>query len=1069
MTTRSGRHVCIVARAPGGQEDAGDFVSGLIRQLGESDTEITLCAVPGWMPIAGEDHRDGEPGWDSVRSECAGRFRFVELAPSPLISAPLRSYQKVSLAIREFLRGGTFDRVYFALEGGLAFYSILARQTSCPGADFEICVAAARPIRWVAEVERFLLSSQQDFACAYMEKYCLEHADQVISPTRYLVDWLRSSGTASRNVAVAPDLWAPDLMPATRQPASARGPFGELVFWSRRHSEAAGFLLFCDTVDALVRTGVEGLRLTVFGELGDIRSENSGAVLLRRAEAWPYPLALKGHASSAELEAYLGEPGRLSIWPLPAANLPQGVLRSTALGLPFVATEVGGIPELPVRSDLKQFIAPANPAALADCIARILPDGRAATGAVATLALPSSAALLDADIAADRPRAARRTRNPLVSVILPHRDRPHLLRQALRSLFEQTYEPIEVVLVDDGSTLKEAHDLLADIAPEFERRGWKIIRQENKWLGAARNAGIRAASGDLLLFLDDDDIWLPHAAERLVEAIESTQADICPCFYSEFHGDQPAERLEPLRYLPIGGCLELGFLVNCFGGANALIRRSVFERIGYFREERGLGTEDWELYARATFAGLKLIVVPEILYRYRINSASMYQSSHWLDDRRRIIELYRRNSFRGAEDVAIGLLNWTVAPDSPTPLQKGIARPSETGLRRLRTLAPDSPEAKSALSAHAAKLGRPWTASALAEGDARSPEDSAKVIGSRVARESAGEAVENAIETLTHRRRIPADVLRRGYVIGRAGADVDKEGRTVLDASREDAVMVIPGAVPRGSVRLSAAVELDAGCSAGVAELVLVEAGAVPPGPDIPPAALTLAARRSARLLLDESRRSAEAVIELARPTDTDLDLVLCAHAIEDVASHVAFSAIALRQKVGERELRRPRGEPARVHFRALGPSVMKRVSLIGSFPEDHAPLSFLEDGTEFLLWSQGADVVAATLGNAFPGLARELVAEVEIPVGAAGPVDCALMLASADLDPSSVAWPELEAKCRAFSGWNSVDRPLEIRRISVEVPQPTRSALQIIAAVRGPSKPEVPLAWKRFLIFADL
>ncbi|TGQ77647.1 glycosyltransferase family 2 protein, partial [Mesorhizobium sp. M8A.F.Ca.ET.208.01.1.1] len=94
-----------------------------------------------------------------------------------------------------------------------------------------------------------------------------------------------------------------------------------------------------------------------------------------------------------------------------------------------------------------------------------------------------------------------RARLPLVSIITAHYNRARLLPQAIASVRRQDYPNIELIVVDDGRTDPDAIRLLAEVEPEFEQRGWRIIRQKNGFLGKARNTGIRAAKGSLILFL----------------------------------------------------------------------------------------------------------------------------------------------------------------------------------------------------------------------------------------------------------------------------------------------------------------------------------------------------------------------------------------------------------------------------------------------------------------------------------------------------------------------------------------------------------------------------------------
>jgi len=113
--------------------------------------------------------------------------------------------------------------------------------------------------------------------------------------------------------------------------------------------------------------------------------------------------------------------------------------------------------------------------------------------------------------------------SPAVSVVVPVYDVEDYLEEALRSVLDQSLADIEVICVDDGST--DGSAAILDRLAEADGR-LRVIRQENRGLGAARNAGARAARGDRLYFFDSDDLLAPGALTRLVEVAAGTQADI---------------------------------------------------------------------------------------------------------------------------------------------------------------------------------------------------------------------------------------------------------------------------------------------------------------------------------------------------------------------------------------------------------------------------------------------------------------------------------------------------------------------------------------------------------------
>ena len=113
---------------------------------------------------------------------------------------------------------------------------------------------------------------------------------------------------------------------------------------------------------------------------------------------------------------------------------------------------------------------------------------------------------------------------PLVSVVVPTYDRPERLRRAVESVREQTYEDIELIVVDDCSPTP-AEQVLSNF--DIEGLGVRHIRHaENRGANAARNNGIEAASGEFVAFLDDDDEWDPTKLERQVTAFTEAGPDV---------------------------------------------------------------------------------------------------------------------------------------------------------------------------------------------------------------------------------------------------------------------------------------------------------------------------------------------------------------------------------------------------------------------------------------------------------------------------------------------------------------------------------------------------------------
>ena len=127
---------------------------------------------------------------------------------------------------------------------------------------------------------------------------------------------------------------------------------------------------------------------------------------------------------------------------------------------------------------------------------------------------------------------------PLISVIVPVYKVEAYLTACVESVLAQTYHNFELILVDDGSP-----DNCPRMCDEFAARDSRIrvIHKENGGLSSARNAGIDAAKGSYLAFLDSDDLWTPFFLERLYRAIEETGAELAVCLFRRFRGEAPRD------------------------------------------------------------------------------------------------------------------------------------------------------------------------------------------------------------------------------------------------------------------------------------------------------------------------------------------------------------------------------------------------------------------------------------------------------------------------------------------------------------------------------------------------
>lgn len=200
------------------------------------------------------------------------------------------------------------------------------------------------------------------------------------------------------------------------------------------------------------------------------------------------------------------------------------------------------------------------------------------------------------------------TRNlPLVSVILPTYNRETFLKCAIESVLSQTYPHYELIVVDDGST-----DSTPEILEAYRDR-IKVIHQENKGVSAARNSGIKIASGNYIALLDSDDYWLPEKLNSQIRFFQSQpQALICQ---TEEIWIRNGKRVNPKkRHQKYSGMIFEKTLPLCLVSPSAvMIQKTLFDEVGLF-DETLPACEDYDLWLRITWKHpVYLIDIPLIV------------------------------------------------------------------------------------------------------------------------------------------------------------------------------------------------------------------------------------------------------------------------------------------------------------------------------------------------------------------------------------------------------------------------------------------------------------------------
>ncbi len=209
---------------------------------------------------------------------------------------------------------------------------------------------------------------------------------------------------------------------------------------------------------------------------------------------------------------------------------------------------------------------------------------------------------------------------PQVSVILPTYNRAALLPRAMRSVLAQTYDDLELIVVDDASS-----DDTAEVIGQFEDPRIRFLRHEsNRGGSAARNTGIEAARGRYIAFQDSDDEWMLDKLSRQVAAMDEAgeSVGVVYCSYLRCMEKAAVYVPEPHVRRREGNLLPEILLHNFVGTPTLLVRRECLEAAGLFLE--GLPRfQDWELVIRlARACRFRLLEEPLVIAHFSAGNTS---------------------------------------------------------------------------------------------------------------------------------------------------------------------------------------------------------------------------------------------------------------------------------------------------------------------------------------------------------------------------------------------------------------------------------------------------------------
>ena len=634
--------------------------------------EVTILFT-GPVEHASEGH------WQRFYADLGISFVQLNEVRTP-VSSNADWFVKRSYIVFQYLKDKDFDFIHFQDWQGNGLHCIMAKQTTPYFQNTTLTVDMHSSTEWINEGNnRWGHWPVPDALLEWCERYCCQFADILISQTTYMIDYcLKRKWTLASDSRVLRNCFERGNGKALYQPE-----VGVLAFFGRLETRK-GLEVFLAALEALSVEDRQTIKKVYFiGKNEWLAGLNADAhptiaALMTRLNV---PFEVHTQLDATQAIKFIREQKALAVIPSLIDNYPYTVVEVLMNGIPVIASNTGGIPELlaedrlfrPTQRDLVVTLRNVLAGKLPTSEGNYDPDRAAADWLV----------LHQEETKIGRRAAALekiRVEQPLVSICVPYYNYGQYLEPMVRSLQASTYTNFEVVIVNDGSTDPASAQKFMDLKASSTDARFVYLSKENGGIGVARNYAASHANGAFLIFCDADNCSTPEMIEQFLVAIYMTGGDVVTSHYKIFDESvfwpDDNTKIEGLC-LPVGAALEVGMLVNVFGDANCIIRKTAFDAVGGFQTERHTSWEDWDILARLCLSGHRLDVCPMELFWYRHTDAGFSRNTSIYQNHMRVLKAYADYGPAYMGPLVRNLI---------TPLHYGFDREHQIGNRLRRQL-----------------------------------------------------------------------------------------------------------------------------------------------------------------------------------------------------------------------------------------------------------------------------------------------------------------------------------------------------------------------------------------------
>ena len=528
--------------------------------------------------------------------------------------------------LRQLRQKIKIDVIEFAEYGAEGFACIRAKRVLNEFAEIKLIVKLHTPSSLLCDINEDKLPNVGAIYRCAMEDYCVEHADMVTSPSKSLANYFKNR-IGRIDIQLCP---YPMDLPELRKPRQFNAAMTKCVRLIGSVQVRKGVDIFIEAAK-IVLADQPDFSFEIYGVDSTMPIlEQSYTSILQRNIPTEYSDRIRfcGAVDYHKIPNLLLE-SCFCVFPSRWENWANVCLEAMSMGCVVIASKRGGMSEMITNGQDGFLIDPLKPEEIANVIIEHHED-QFLLQTISQMAHRRSKQICDPEMTSriiegnylkslDKKQWRPAHQEDItVSVVIPYFNQPEYLNEAVASVKQSTYEHIEIVVVNDGSSTPEAELVFNQL------QGVIKINKTNGGLSSARNAGIAAASGDLILPLDSDDKIHPDYIRLAVEAlINHPELAYISCHAHNFGA---SDQIRIRAYIPIGYVPELMLFINTDGKCANLFHKSVFEQCGGY-DENMPSYEDWDFLITLHENGFKGDVLPDELFYYRRHFDSMVNTT----------------------------------------------------------------------------------------------------------------------------------------------------------------------------------------------------------------------------------------------------------------------------------------------------------------------------------------------------------------------------------------------------------------------------------------------------------